>query len=53
MGIKSCPLLWIAACIDHDQPCTCQKEECALWDEGAYDVFAPGCGLVPRKNRRV
>jgi hypothetical protein len=31
----------------------CIEKKCALWDEGAYDGYYAGCGLVSRENRRV
>ena len=34
-------------------PYLCDGELCQLWDKGIYDVYEPGCGLVPRGNRRV
>jgi hypothetical protein len=30
----------------------CDMSDCQLWDEGLYDKFEPGCGLVPRENRK-
>jgi len=32
---------------------TCDKENCQLWDQGVYDKYNPGCGMIPRENRRV
>ncbi len=31
----------------------CCGEACQCWDEGVYDKYEAGCGMVPRENRRV
>lgn len=54
MDGELCPLLCIArgasgGVLDD----RCMRGKCALWDEGAYDCYSPGCGLVSRENRRI
>jgi hypothetical protein len=31
----------------------CSENHCQLWDDGIYDKYQPGCGLVSRENRRI
>jgi len=45
------PICPIMSANYHDHECL--QERCALWDDGVYDEYEPGCGLVPRENRRA
>lgn len=45
---KLCPIIHPTG----EQLWKCREKDCQCWDEGVYDQYYPGCGMMPRENRR-